>query len=688
MCIRDRDDKLVEDTVRISAVEGTKVKWLCFLNKPVESGELIDKDGARIPLEKDDAVPGALSTEFDLRETKRLTLELIDDAGRKNKYPPELIARVLPNLPPKLKLTNAKDSSVSPLEELPVGVEVRDDFGIAQVGLSYRFADNPTEDLVLREKIGRGSKEKIDHLIAFEELDAEPDQLLAYHFWAEDIGPDGKTRRTESDMFFAEVRPFEEIYREGQPPAGGGQQQQQQQQQNQNGQKAEELAQLQKQISNATWTVIRTERDEEPTKEFAGNIKLLIDSQGDALSQLEELAEELEDEESKAHADAVRTQMQKAILELGKAGKDNYTRPLHPAMVAEQSAYGGLLKLRAREFQVTRQQQQQQQGQQSASQQRRQQQLDDLELKQEENRYETQQQAQPSSEEEQEQREVRQVLNRLRELANRQEDLNKQLAELQSALEQAESEEEKEEIERQLKRLRDQQQDLLRETDELAERMQSPENADEMSEASEQLDQTRENVRKASEALEKKDASEALTAGKRAEREFEEMRDEFRQKAAGQFNESVREMRSSAQQLDERQEKLAEQLEEISEKDKTPGLRGNDNREEIEKELDTQREQLGDLLEKMQQTVEEAEVAEPLLAQKLYDSFRKTQQSQIDRNLRDTAELLNRGFDAEAKQLEAPAREGIDRLRQEIEEAAESVLGDETEGLRLSLIHI
>ena len=145
------DDKLVEDTVRISAVEGTKVKWLCFLNKPVESGELIDKDGTRIKLVKDDTVPGALSTEFDLRETKRLTLELIDDAGRKNKYPPELIARVLPNLPPKLKLTNAKDSSVSPLEELPVGVEVRDDFGIAQVGLSYRFADNPTEDLVLRD---------------------------------------------------------------------------------------------------------------------------------------------------------------------------------------------------------------------------------------------------------------------------------------------------------------------------------------------------------------------------------------------------------------------------------------------------------------------------------------------------------------------------------------------------------
>ena len=63
--------------------------------------------------------------------------------------------------------------------------------------------------------------------------------------------------------------------------------------------------------------------------------------------------------------------------------------------------------------------------------------MDELELDQDENRYETQQQAQQQSEEQQQEREVRQVLNRLRELARRQEDLNKELAQLQSALEKA-----------------------------------------------------------------------------------------------------------------------------------------------------------------------------------------------------------------------------------------------------------
>ena len=50
--------------------------------------------------------------------------------------------------------------------------------------------------------------------IALEDLGAQPDELLTYHFWAEDRDGSGKLRRTSSDMYFAEVRPFEERFRE------------------------------------------------------------------------------------------------------------------------------------------------------------------------------------------------------------------------------------------------------------------------------------------------------------------------------------------------------------------------------------------------------------------------------------------------------------------------------------------
>ena len=223
--------KLIEDTVRVSAVEGTELTWICFLNKSGITAELVAEDGSRTLLEPSDEYPGAFVARFTLQQSSRMKLVLVDDAGRKNKYPPVLVARVLPNRPPSLKLTQGGDLTVSPLEEVELGAEVRDDFGVTALGLAYTFHRNTPQEVVLAEALGRGEKMTVSHLLAFEDLEAEPDQLLSYYFWAEDIGADGKPRRTESDMFFAEVRPFDEIFREGEQPPGGQQQQQQQQQQ-------------------------------------------------------------------------------------------------------------------------------------------------------------------------------------------------------------------------------------------------------------------------------------------------------------------------------------------------------------------------------------------------------------------------------------------------------------------------
>ena len=215
--------------------------------------------------------------------------------------------------------------------------------------------------------------------------------------------------------------------------------------------------------------------------------------------------------------------------------------------------------------------------------------------------------------------------------------------------------------------------------------MQQPENQEQMSEAAERLEETRENVRQASEALQQNDAAEALTSGRRAEREFEEMRDEFRQQAAGQFNDAVRRMRNEAQELDQKEDELAEQLADSKSSQEPTGLRPSEDRADVQEQLEQQRERLAELLKQMQETVEEAETAEPLLAQKLYDSYRKTQQRQVDQRLRDTGELLRRGFRPQAREMERIAGEGIEQLREELEEAASSVLGDETKALERAL---
>ncbi len=677
------EEKRVEDTRRITAVEGTEVTLFCQLNKPVKSACLVDENGEEVGLTAQrEAFTVYLVTQVP-RESKRYRLHLVDSAGRRNKQPPEIVFQITPNLPPDVKISRpARDMRVSPIEELVTEAGLWDDFGLTSYGISFSLGGDPPKDLVLGRDTGRNERREIEHTIEFETLRAEADQLLSYFFWAEDVGPDGQPRRTFGDMYFAEVRPFEEIFRQGEQPPSGEGQQEEEQGEGENAQKAEELAEKQKQIINATWKVIRRETGATPSDAFAEDATQLQTAQQEALEQLAALAKEIEDPESLQHVVEVQKQMEAALAHLSQSDKSLDPKPLHPALAAERSAYQALLKLRAREHSVVRgnpQEQQQQSGSASGAQSRARQQLEQLELDNEENRYETERQAQ--SQQEEANREDRQVLNRLRDLARRQNDLNERLKELQSALEEAKTDEEREEIERRLKRLREQQQEIMRDVDELRDRMAQPENQERMAESQQDLEQTRENIRQTTEALEQGQVSRAVASGTRAERELKEMREEFRRQASGQFSEEMRELRQEARQLDEHEEQLAQRLRDLEEA-QSNRLRESDGREEIGEGFRRQREDLDRLLEEIQDTVEAAEETEPLMSGQLYDTLRRTRQRQIEDALDVTRSMLERGIVDQARAAESQAGQGIEELKQGVEEAAQSVLGDENGALQ------
>ncbi|MEZ6087844.1 MAG: hypothetical protein R3C05_07445, partial [Pirellulaceae bacterium] len=107
------DEKRIEDTRRVAAVEGTRLTWFCTLNKPVREIALIADDGSMVAMSPSDGQPSTYEVAIELKESARWSLKLVDDAGRENKYPAELIARVLPNLPPQIKPVAAGDVRVS-----------------------------------------------------------------------------------------------------------------------------------------------------------------------------------------------------------------------------------------------------------------------------------------------------------------------------------------------------------------------------------------------------------------------------------------------------------------------------------------------------------------------------------------------------------------------------------------------
>ncbi len=84
----------------------------------------------------------------------------------------------------------------------------------------------------------------------------------------------------------------------------------------------------------------------------------------------------------------------------------------------------------------------------------------------------------------------------------------------------------------------------------------------------------------------------------------------------------------------------------------------------------------------MRRTVGEAEETEPLLAKNLFDTVRKADEQTIPEALQQAEQLAEAGIPAEAAKASRHAGQGIEQLREGVERAARSVLGDETAALR------
>jgi chemotaxis protein histidine kinase CheA len=308
-------------------------------------------------------------------------------------------------------------------------------------------------------------------------------------------------------------------------------------------------------------------------------------------------------------------------------------------------------------------------------------------------------------------------MNRLQELARRQEDLNERLKELQASLQEAKSEQEREEIKRRLKRLQEEQQQMLADVDEVRQRMDKPENQSRMADEKQQLDKTRDDIQKAADAAAQGSVAQALASGTRAQRQLQQLREEMRKQNSSQFAEDLRDMRQEARDLAREQEKLSQQLDALGGPQQRKSLADSTDRKELQEGLAQQKERMNKFTERAQQISEQAENAEPLLSRQLYDSVRKL--SQDDANavketkqelLREglmTRELLDRlqknvereaggktldlatdmlreGYLPQAGQAGRRARAATEELKRGVERAADSVLGDDAEQLKLA----
>tara|TARA_R110001592_G_scaffold361962_4_gene674362 strand:+ start:25447 stop:29196 length:3750 start_codon:yes stop_codon:yes gene_type:complete len=666
----------VEDSLSISAIIGSKVELVATFSKPVVTAAL--EATGQPPLEMivdSDGLSARLTLKAESDQT--WNLKLIDADQRENRTPPFVDLVVIPNLPPEIKITfPGRDTRVSPLEEALVQGTIVDDYGLQQVGIVYSIPGQPAHTIQLKNSKPNDLEFAAEHLLSLEQLQVQPDTLISYYLFAEDVSVAGSPRRISSDMFFMEVRHFEEIFRQGQSAGGakggksGG-----------NAQQAEKLAEQQKQIINATWKIIRREIKATVSADFKEDVSTLKQAQQALVTATLELAAKVKEQKSKAIIESITTKMQETVALLDSSLEAAKSEPLTSALSREQASYQLLLKLRAREHRVS--QNKNGGGSKGGGSSRSQNQLQQLELTNKKQRYETENQA-STPQAAQPDRESLQILNRLRELAQRQKDLNEQLKALADKQRFAKTDEEREEIERQLKRLRERQRELLRKADEVAQRMDQSKQPS-STKSRRELEQTRNHLQQSSESLKEGQISRALNSGTRAQQQLDQLKNDFRKKTANQFADTMRGLKQQAEQLDEKQKQISNQLDKQQQQAQSKerrSLRRNQGQRELANQLQDQENRLKSLMEQMKQVVQESEKSEPLLSKHLYDAIRKTRPFRPENALQNAAEFLNDGDNQRALEAEQRAAAGIDTMKQGIQIAAESVLGNDLEALK------
>jgi hypothetical protein len=669
--------KEIKNTMKISAMEGSLIDFSLKVNKPIKDAELFGEDKTSLALKPSAKDPTVLVAAMKAEKTQKWRVHLVDDKERANKNPPWISVTVQSNQLAKIEVVFPKrDVQVSQIQELPVEAKVWDDLGVMKSGASFSIAGK-TKDVIFKHGVTEPSKKQdVKELLALESEDTSPRQLVSYHFWAEDTGPQGEVRRAMSDMFFAEVRHFEDIFREGESPPGPPGKEPKGD--------ADKLVELEKQIVNATWRLVRDTNAGKTMETAAPDAGVVHESQAMALEQTKEAMEKAEDAQIKTALTEAWKSMKDALDPLGMASVDKKRASLNQALTFEQSALEWLHQAQSREHMITRSKSSKSS---SGKQKQMQNQLMELEMKQDEQRYEEEKQA--TEEQTAEQQENLQVLNRLKELARRQEALAEKMKELQKQLDQAKTEQEKEELQNQLKRLEEEQKQLVNDLDDLKERMEKPENAANMAEAKQQLEQTREQVNEAAEKLKEQQLAEAANSATRAQRELEKMQEDFKEKTAKRFGDEMKQMRQQAREVAEKQKQIAESLE----NQKTPDTAKDDTSADLEKmlkggdasrQIQDQQEKVTKLLEDMKRVSEQAEGNNPLLHRRLYEAVREAKTGGLEEHL-DEARMQSRyGQRAEAQDAERKANTLVDQLQQGVENAAESVLGSETEALRMA----
>ena len=532
-----------EDGGDIYAPAGTEVRLLVHTDKAVVEGTLVLSDGRRVPLDGEGV--GPLTATFSVETDGSYTIGVTDGDGLSNPGDTEYFIRTtLDRVPDVQVLRPGGDREITPLEEVTIEARADDDYRVDALELVYTVVGQSEQSMAF-ETPARARTVTGSRTLYAEDLGVAPGDFITYYARASDVGYAGQSRVVRSDIFFLEIRPFDNEFEEAQSQSGMGR----------DAEDVGNLVAVQKDIIVATWRLDQASRP----AAVADNIRAVGEAQRELRDTAARAAERVlgRGREFSAGDSWLAPQnaaMARAVEAMTKAQMALAQLSTERSLPHEMEALNQLLTAQAV---IRRRQVAMQQGQGSQTPGTQAQEdlsaLFDRELRREqETNYET-----GTSPVDQRAEDESEAIRRLREMAKRQAKLNRELAE---------REESDDELRRVLERLTREQQELREELEDLAAEFARSRQASGQSQGQQSGGSSTDHLRRAADEmrrtmseLRRQDARQARASGDRALEEMRRFEERLRGESEGGRSVALAAFQLEAQQLADAQRRVADE---------------------------------------------------------------------------------------------------------------------------------
>jgi hypothetical protein len=657
-----------EDTGDIYAPAGTTAHLTITTDKPVAHGQLSVSDGTAVALAGSDTV---LSAALTVAKDGSYRIALNDRDGLASEGT-EYFIRMLNDRPPDVRILRpAGDQQVSPLEEIAIAARADDDYGVQSLELVIKSSNGRESVVPLGQPI-TGSSAFGAHTLYLEDLRVAPGDFVTYHARARDVGRGRRTTEARSDIFFLEVKPYEEEFTASESQAMGGGQG------DQSG--LEDLIAQQKDIIAATWKLDARARRGRDARS-AGDIKAVANAQSSVKEKAEEMAGDLA---AAAFAQQRRRRaaqpgltragneepVGKAVEAMGRAVTELTRLDTTKSLPFEEEALGHLLKAQA---EIRRRQVAMQQARGGGGNGNRQS-LDlstlfEQELrKRQQTNYETPSTSEARAEEAKADNDP---LAAIRELARRQEALARQQRDL--AVSQGLS---AEDITRQLERLTRDQNELRKQAEELSKK--GGQGGQGSQAGSQKLREITEEMRGAESDLRRQDPQQASARGDRASQQLRSLEQQMQGSRPDDRRRAIGDLQMEARQLADAERRLG------NEATRTAATAGEDAR----RRLSAEQERLADRTERLGEAVRQLAKGAPESGaderQAMTQASREIEGQKIAERMRESAQAM-RQLQPGGERAATGQPDEIARALDKVAERLGSAIGtQDTEAAKLS----